>query len=189
MLTTSYELVKHSYSPHFVDEGSGAQRGPWGCCLKAQILLRTCGRAGVRDTKPPHGSQLSRHEQGVSLSRLAVCSTGDHRGDTCWVWAGGSWLCPVLSPHPRRVPGKPTTHLCHSRHHPARAARVPYTLRPSELAPASAPRPHPPPQPRGDLRRRPAPPDTHPPLPLRPCARRPLTFQPAELLLSPLSLK
>lgn len=100
MLTTSYELVKHSYSPHFVDEGSGAQRGPWGCCLKAQILLRTCGRAGVRDTKPPHGSQLSRHEQGVSLSRLAVCSTGDHRGDTCWVWAGGSWLCPVLSPHP-----------------------------------------------------------------------------------------
>lgn len=102
MLTTSCELGKHSYSLCFVDEGSGAPRGPWGC-LKAQTALRTCGRAGVYDTKPPRGSQLSRHEQGASRGRLAVCFAGDHRGDTCWVRAGGLWLCPVLSPHPNPV--------------------------------------------------------------------------------------
>ena len=117
LITSCDELGKPLYSLRFVNEGSGAQRGPWGC-LKAQTFLRTCGRAGVYDTKPPHGSQLSRHEQGVSRGRLAVCFAGDRGGDTCWVRLvarGSAQSCP---PSPTQWP--PQALALRMKHFPSR---------------------------------------------------------------------
>ena len=95
VLTTGYELGRHSYSPHFIEGEPEAQKGPWGL-LKPQMHLSICGKVTLHSTRPSRSSGLSRHEQDAPFGKLAVCPARAVEGTTAearLVASGSAQLC------------------------------------------------------------------------------------------------